>query len=143
LAALYLVADAGGWRISFPQGSLACAPLLHLLAYSFAVCAICWVRRAVYAGILAFAFVLAALAAPAIWISRESLNVERVIAKLDSAPIVDFADFAATYLPFASFMLGLILAALLLAWRGAKHERGLADWEYGVRSALHSLNKTK
>jgi hypothetical protein len=39
-------------------------------------------------------------------------------------------------------MLGLILAALLLAWRGAKHERGLADWEYGIRSVLRSFNKS-
>lgn len=71
LAALYLVGAAAGWRISFPEGILACAPLIHLLAYSAAVCAICWVRRAVYAGILAFAALLGVLAAP---LGRESLD---------------------------------------------------------------------
>jgi hypothetical protein len=136
LAALYLVATIGGWRISILEGILACAPLLHLLAYSFAVCAICWVRRAVYAGILAFAFVLAVVVAPAGRTSLEWLNADYVIVELNSTPIVDFADFAVAYLPFASFMLGLILAALLLAWRGAKHEQGLSDWEGGLRRML-------
>jgi hypothetical protein len=129
LAALYLVAAVGNWSIAFPEGILACAPLLHLLAYSFAVCAICWVRRAVYAGILAFGFVAGVVLAPEGWASLEKLNADYVIGELNSAPIVDFADFAATYLPFASVMLGLTLAALLLAWRGAKREQGLSDWE--------------
>ncbi|HXT59283.1 MAG TPA: hypothetical protein VN699_11650, partial [Pirellulales bacterium] len=132
LAALYLVAAVGNWSIAFPEGILACAPLLHLLAYSFAVCAICWVRRAVYAGILAFGFVAGVLLAPEGWASLEKLNADYVIGELNSAPIVDFADFAATYLPFASVMLGLTLAAMLLAWRGAKHEQGLSDWEGSV-----------
>jgi hypothetical protein len=139
LAALYLVATIGGWRISIPEGVLACAPLLHLLAYSFAVCAICWVRRAVYAGILAFAFMSGALAVPMHRTWLEKLNADYVISKLNSAPTVDFADFAAAYLPFASFMLGLILAALLFAWRGAKHEQGLADWEHRVSSGTTAL----
>ena len=138
LAALYFVAAVGGWRISFPQGILACAPLLHLLAYSFAVCAICWVRRAIYAGILAFAALSAALAAPAAWTSIESLDADYVIVELNSAPIVDFADFTATYLPFASCMLGLTLAAMLLAWCGAKHEHGLSDWEGSLRRMFHA-----
>jgi hypothetical protein len=129
LAALYFSAAVCGWRIGLPLGILACAPLIHLLAYSIAVCAICWVRRAVYAGILAFAALLAVLAAPLRRESLDWLDAEYVIHKLNSQPIVDFADFAATYLPFAATMLGLSLAAMFLAWLGAKSEQGLAGWE--------------
>jgi hypothetical protein len=135
LAALYLVGAAAGWRISFPEGILACAPLIHLLAYSAAVCAICWVRRAVYAGILAFAAVLGLLMAPMGRESLDWLNADYVIVELNAQPIIDFADFAATYLPFAATMLGLSIAAMLLAWRGAKSEQGLAGWEGYTRAS--------
>ncbi|HUY90066.1 MAG TPA: hypothetical protein VMV10_15120 [Pirellulales bacterium] len=141
LAALYLVAAAAGWRISFPEGVLACAPLVHLLAYSAAVCAICWVRRAVYAGILAFAGVLGVLMGPMGWDSLQALNAGHVIGELNSAPIVDFADFAAAYLPFASVMLGLSIAAIFLAWRGAKSEQGLAGWEHGPGRLRRAFSK--
>lgn len=141
LAALYLVGAAAGWRISFPEGILACAPLIHVLAYSIAVCAICWVRRAVYAGILAFAALLAVLAAPFRRESLDWLNAEYVIHKLNSQPIIDFAHFAATYLPFAATMLGLSLAAMLVAWRGAKSEGGLADWDRAAGRLRHTFVK--
>lgn len=139
LAALYFIAAAGNWEIEFPQGILACAPLLHLLAYSFAVCAICWVRRAIYAAILAFAFLSGVLAAPVVWPSLECLNVEHVIAKMNTTPIVYFADFTATYLPFASVSLVLSAVAMLLAWSGAKHEHGLSGWTPDARFARRFL----
>lgn len=132
LAAVYFIASAGDWQIEFPQGILACAPLVHLLAYSFAVCAICWVRRAIYAAILAFAFLSGVLAAPAAWPTLECLNVDYVIAEMNASPIVDFADFTATYLPFASVSLVFSAAAMLLAWSGAKHEQGLSGWTPGA-----------
>lgn len=141
LAALYLVGAAAGWRISFPEGILACAPLIHLLAYSAAVCAICWVRRAVYAGILAFAALLGVLAAPMGRQSLNWLNADYVIVELNSQPIVDFADFAAAYVPFAATMLGLSIAAMLLAWRGAKSEGGLADCDGTVGRLRYRFSK--
>ncbi|HVX63935.1 MAG TPA: hypothetical protein VHC19_25150 [Pirellulales bacterium] len=139
LAALYFIAAAGNWQIEFPQGILACAPLLHLLAYSFAVCAICWVRRAIYAAILAFAFLAGVLGAPVVWPSLECLNVDRVIAAMNATPIVDFADLTATYLPFASVSLVLSAVTMLLAWSGAKHEHGLSDWTPDARLARRFL----
>jgi hypothetical protein len=139
LAALYFIAAAGNWQIEFPQGILACAPLLHLLAYSFAVCAICWVRRAIYAAILAFAFLAGVLAAPVVWPSLRCLSVDHVIAAMNVTPIVDFADFTATYLPFASVSLVLSAVTMLLAWSGAKHEHGLSGWTPDARLARRFL----
>ncbi|HVW39484.1 MAG TPA: hypothetical protein VHB99_19335 [Pirellulales bacterium] len=141
LAALYFFAAACGWRIGLPLGILTCAPLIHLLAYSAAVCAICWARRAVYASILAFAFVLAVLATPIAFDRFESLNADLIIVELDSRPPADFADFAALYLPFAGVMLGSSLAAMLLGWKGAKSEGGLPDWDRTAGRLRHAFGK--
>jgi len=116
---------ASGWIgvFSHPSlplylGYLGCAPLLHLLAFSGAVCLACVVREAVYAGILTVGLLLVAILAPELVPSLHWLGIRHVMDQLSAMPAgMGLVELAHAYLPILAAMLGLSAASTLLAWQ--------------------------
>jgi hypothetical protein len=123
----------------FAPGFFACMPLLHLLAYSGAVCMICVVRQSTYAGILAFALPLAFMAlcdsntyqlhqpdwmSP--WGVQDSLNQLQLDVAYDPAGrgIYNPSLFVFRYFPFVLFMASLIVPLTVLGWLGVRNDLG-------------------
>jgi ABC-type transport system involved in multi-copper enzyme maturation permease subunit len=111
----------GGWAsVTDPYvlAFLGCAPLLHLLAFSSAVCLICVVREAVYAGILTVGLLLVAFLTPQLVPSLEWLGVTHVTDGLEHMPAgIGLVELARVLVPFIGAMLGLSTVATLLAWQ--------------------------